>query len=154
MSVRNSKDVRKEKVETGQVIRNGDIQNEDQFVHSDDWRDADQAAVPPDVEPELTDEELRELDKTELERYRLKDRAFPDTMDEKAFIGVAGEIVEIIEPVSEASREAVLAQLLVAFGNMIGRGPHRKQAGIHRLNEFAVLVGETAIARKGTSSNR
>ena len=103
------------------------------------------------AEVELTDDELRELDKAELERYRLKDRPFPSPMSEEAFIGVAGEIVKIIQPVSEPSREAILAQFLVAFGNMIGRGPHRKQAGIHRLNEFAVLVGQTAIARKGTS---
>jgi hypothetical protein len=100
---------------------------------------------------EVTDEELNELDSAELERYRIKDRPFPAPMGEEAFYGIAGEIVGIIKPVSEASREAILAQLLVAFGNMIGRGPHRKQAGIHHLNEFTVLVGETAIARKGTS---
>jgi Bifunctional DNA primase/polymerase, N-terminal len=101
--------------------------------------------------PEITDEELAELDKAELERYRVKDRPFPEPMGEDAFHGICGEIVRIIEPVSEASREAILAQLLVSFGNLIGRGPHKKQAGVHHLNEFSVLVGETAIARKGTA---
>jgi hypothetical protein len=100
---------------------------------------------------ESSDEELAELDKAELERYRLKDRPFPEPMGEDAFHGICGEIVRIIEPVSEASREAILAQLLVSFGNLIGRGPHKKQAGAHHLNEFSVLVGETAIARKGTA---
>jgi hypothetical protein len=102
-------------------------------------------------EREVTDQELNDLDKAELERYHLKDRPFPAPMANDAFHGVAGQIVRIIQPVSEASPEAILAQLLVAFGNMIGRGPHRKQAGIHHLNEFTVLVGETATARKGTS---
>jgi hypothetical protein len=102
-------------------------------------------------EHEVTDEELSELDKAELERYHFKDRPFPLPMANDAFYGVAGDIVGIIQPASEASREAILAQLLVAIGNLIGRGPHRKQAGIHHLNEFTVLVGETATARKGTS---
>jgi hypothetical protein len=103
------------------------------------------------AEHEVTDEELSALDKAELERYRFKDRPFPPPMTDDAFYGVAGDIVRIIQPASEASREAILAQLLVATGNLIGRGPHRKQAGIHHLNEFTVLVGETATARKGTS---
>ncbi len=82
-------------------------------------------------EHEITDEELSEFEKPEIERYRLKDRPFPASKGEAAFQGIAGEIVRIIEPVSEASREAILSQLLVALGNMIGRGPHLKQAGIH-----------------------
>jgi hypothetical protein len=100
---------------------------------------------------ELTDEELKLCEKTELERYRIKDRPFPKPMAEEAFYGLAGDVVRIIEPHSEASREAILAQFLVALGNDLGRGPHRKQAGIHHLNEFAVLVGETSMGRKGTS---
>ena len=101
--------------------------------------------------PQLTDEQLLELDKTELERYHLRDRPLPAPMAEEAFHGIAGVVVRIIEPESEASREAILAQLLVSIGNRIGRGPHRKQSGVHHLNEFAVLVGETATGRKGTS---
>jgi hypothetical protein len=108
-------------------------------------------AVTESATPEVTDEELAELDKAALERYRLKDRPFPVPMGQDAFYGVCGDIVRIIEPVSEASREAILAQLLVALGNVIGRGPHCKQASFHYLNEFAVMVGETAIARKGTA---
>jgi hypothetical protein len=102
-------------------------------------------------EPELTDEELTALHTVELERYQFKERSFPEPMGEEAFYRIAGEIVGIISPVSEASREATLVQFLVAFGNLIGRGAHRKQAGIHHLNEDTVIVGETAIARKGSS---
>jgi hypothetical protein len=105
----------------------------------------------PATAPELTDEELKELDKSQLERYRIKDRLFPAPMAQEAFYGIAGEVVRIIEPNSEASREAILAQFLVEIGNELGRGPHRKQAGIHHLNEYVVLVGETSVGRKGTS---
>ena len=108
-------------------------------------------AIETTPEPELTDEQLKELHATELERYQFKERCFPEPMGEEAFYGIAGEIVSIIAPVSEASREATLAQFLVAFGNLLGRGAHRKQAGIHHLNEDTVIVGETAIARKGSS---
>jgi Protein of unknown function (DUF3987) len=104
-----------------------------------------------EIEPELTDEQLKALHDTELERYRFKDRRFPTAMGEEAFYGVAGEIVGIISPFSEASREATLSQFLVAFANLLGRSAHRKQAGIHHLNEDTVIVGETAIARKGSS---
>lgn len=101
--------------------------------------------------PELTDEELKELEKAQLERYRLKDRPFPTPMSDEAFYGVAGDIVHIIEPHSEASREAILGQLLVEIGNEVGRGSHCKQASIHHLNEYVVLVGETSFGRKGTA---
>jgi hypothetical protein len=41
-----------------------------------------------------------------------------------AFTGLAGEIVHAIEPHSESDPLAVLAQLLVCFGSVIGRGAH------------------------------
>jgi hypothetical protein len=100
---------------------------------------------------DISDEELATLNANEMERYKFKDRRFPTPMGEEAFIGIAGEIVNIIAPVSEASKEATLAQFLVGIGNLLGRGLHRKQAGIHHLNEDTVLVGDTAIARKGSS---
>jgi hypothetical protein len=72
-------------------------------------------------------------------------------MAEEAFRGIAGKIVNLIAANSELCREAILAQFLVAFGNLVGRGPHRRQGGIHYLNLFAVLVGDSGISRKGTS---
>ena len=41
-----------------------------------------------------------------------------------AFSGLAGEIVAAIEPHSESDPLAILAQLLVCFGSVIGRGAH------------------------------
>lgn len=57
-----------------------------------------------------------------------------------------------IAPHTEADPVALSVQFLVAFGNVIGRGPHfTVEATRHGLNLFAVLVGVTAKARKGTS---
>lgn len=72
-----------------------------------------------------------------------------------AFHGLAGSIVRKIAPHTEADPAAMLVQLLVAFGNCIGRGPHfRVEDTPHYANEFAVIVGKSAKARKGTSFNR
>ena len=69
-----------------------------------------------------------------------------------AFTGLAGEIVRAIEPHSESDPLAILAQLLVCFGSAIGRGAHYAvEATEHHANEFAVLVGPSAKARKGSS---
>ncbi len=75
------------------------------------------------------------------------------TMAPEAFHGPAGDFVRLAEPHTEADRVALLVQLLVAFGNVAGRGPHFKvEASRHGANLFAVFVGETAKARKGTSA--
>jgi hypothetical protein len=69
-----------------------------------------------------------------------------------AYGSLAGEIVRTIEPESEADPVALLVQLLIGFGSVIGRGPHvRVGAARHYTNEFGVLVGETSAGRKGTS---
>jgi len=79
----------------------------------------------------------------------------PLPMDSAAFHGLAGEIVRRIEPHTEADAGAMLIQLLVAFGNCVGRGPHfRVEDTEHHANEFAVIVGKSSKARKGTSFNR
>ena len=72
-----------------------------------------------------------------------------------AFHGIAGMIVQKIAPHTEADPAAMLIQLLVAFGNCVGRGPHfRVEDTPHFANENAVIVGKSAKARKGTSFNR
>jgi hypothetical protein len=69
-----------------------------------------------------------------------------------AFTGLAGEITRTIEPHSESDPLAILAQLLVCFGSSIGRGAHYAvEATEHHGNEFALLVGPSAKARKGSS---
>jgi hypothetical protein len=80
---------------------------------------------------------------------------WPDPLSKLAYHGLAGDIVRIIEPHSEAASEAILIQTLTAFGNIIGRGPfYLVEGDKHPTNLFCVLVGETAKGRKGTSWGR
>jgi len=70
----------------------------------------------------------------------------------EAFLGLAGDLIRVIEPHSEADAVALLVQFLAAFGNCVGRGPHIEiEADSHHTNLFGVLVGRSAKARKGTS---
>jgi hypothetical protein len=77
---------------------------------------------------------------------------WPAPLEEAGFFGLAGEIVRAIEPETEADPVAIHMQLLVAFGNLIGRsaygvvGPARHYCILHLL-----LIGESARARKGTA---
>ena len=66
--------------------------------------------------------------------------------------GLLGEIVSTVEPHTEADPAGLLVDLLVAFGNAVGPGPHFvADAARHPARLFAVLVGDTAKARKGTA---
>jgi hypothetical protein len=77
------------------------------------------------------------------------------TIDAAAYYGLAGEVVRTIEPHSEADPAALLIQFLAFYGNMIGRSPYYQvEADRHHANLFAVLVGDTSKARKGTSMGR
>jgi hypothetical protein len=77
------------------------------------------------------------------------------TMDLAAYHGLAGDVVRMIAPHSEADPVAILVQFLTAVGNAIGRGPYYQVEGDrHGPNLFGVLVGETAKGRKGTSWGR
>ena len=77
---------------------------------------------------------------------------WPERPKDEAFHGLVGEIVSVIEPHSEADPVALLVQLLVAFGSVVGRRAHfRVEADRHHTNLFAVLIGQTSKGRKGTS---
>lgn len=73
-------------------------------------------------------------------------------MANAAFQGLAGKIVRRIEPHTEADKVAILAQILVCFGNVIGRKRYWRVGGdLHYCNLFCCLAGDTSKARKGTS---
>jgi hypothetical protein len=77
---------------------------------------------------------------------------WPAPMDPAAFSGPAGEFVRAVGPHTEADPHGILVQLLVLFGNVIGRTAHwTVNNDIHYLNEFALLVGPTGKGRKGLS---
>lgn len=77
-------------------------------------------------------------------------KAYP-TLNEKALHGLAGEFVTTIYPHTEANKAALLVQMLVAFGNVIGRGPYYvAESTRHYTNLYALIVGATSAA-KGSS---
>jgi hypothetical protein len=76
-------------------------------------------------------------------------------LGDAALTGLPGEIVRAIGPTTEAHPAALLGQLLVAFGSMIGRTAHfQVEDDWHYLNEYLVLVGDSSKARKGVSWGR
>jgi hypothetical protein len=83
---------------------------------------------------------------------RADDSGWPRAMEDAAFHGLAGRIVRLLEPTVEADRVALLLHFLVAFGNACGSRPHmvlgRRR---HGTVLYAVVVGRTAKARKGTA---
>ncbi len=77
---------------------------------------------------------------------------WPEPPQGPAYHGLAGEIVAAIGPHTEADLIALLVQLLVVFGSLIGRTAHFVVEGSrHHANLFVVLVGLTSKGRKGTS---
>ena len=77
---------------------------------------------------------------------------WPSPPEEAAYQGMAGALVGAIAPHTEADPVAVLAQLLAAAGAVVGRGAYAVvEATRHHPNEFVVLVGDSAKARKGSS---
>jgi hypothetical protein len=77
---------------------------------------------------------------------------WPAAPEPLAYHGLAGAIVGRIAPHTEADPAAILTQLLVCCGAMIGRDAYfQVEATRHHPNEFLVLVGDSAKARKGSS---
>ncbi len=80
---------------------------------------------------------------------------YPVALARDAYHGLAGEIVTLIEPHTEADPAALLFQLLAGFGSIIGREAYTIAEGTrHHLNLFGVLVGMSSKGRKGTSWNQ
>jgi hypothetical protein len=77
---------------------------------------------------------------------------WPTPPDPVAYHGLPGQIVGKIAPHTEADPAAILTQLLVCCGALIGRDAHfQVEATRHHPNEFVVLIGDSAKARKGSS---
>jgi hypothetical protein len=77
---------------------------------------------------------------------------WPDPPDSAAYHGLGGDIVRAIESRSEADPAALLFQLLIAFGSIVGRRPHVRVGGsFQHANENVLLVGPTGAGRKGQS---
>jgi hypothetical protein len=76
-------------------------------------------------------------------------------MSEKALHGLVGDVVQTIDPHTEADPNAILLQFLIVGGALIGRKPFiRVDGSSHYPKLFCVLVGATSKGRKGTSLDR
>lgn len=77
---------------------------------------------------------------------------WPEALSPEALHGLAGDFVRAIEPHTEADSAALLLSSFVAFGNVVGRGPHFvADAAAHYTNLYAILVGRTSKGRKGSA---
>lgn len=76
---------------------------------------------------------------------------FPEA-DEAMFYGIAGQIVNSVDPYTEASKPAVLIHLLAGCGAMMGRGPYM-EAGFakHPPSVWGLVTGGTSLGAKGTA---
>lgn len=73
----------------------------------------------------------------------------------EALYGLAGEVLRLVSPHTEADETAILFQLLAAFGVAVGRSPYYLvESDKHHANLFVAVVGNTAKGRKGTSWGR
>jgi Bifunctional DNA primase/polymerase, N-terminal/Primase C terminal 1 (PriCT-1) len=80
---------------------------------------------------------------------------WPPPIDSCAYCGLAGEIVQAIGPHTERDPAALLVQILVAFGVLVGRTAYYPVEGDrHYSNLYLLLNGGTSKGRKGTSWGR
>ena len=114
-------------------------------------RMAIEAAREPDTEPTGAPD----ANASSTEATRNDPAPWPEPLAKEAYHGIIGEIVDLIEPQTEADPAAILLQTLVAFGATVGRGPHvRVEGDQHHAALYAIIVGESSKARKGTSWGR
>lgn len=75
-------------------------------------------------------------------------------LSRKALYGLAGDFVRTISPHTEADEAALLIQLLVGFGNVIGRSAYYIADGSnHHTNLYALIVGKTSAAKGSALSH-
>ena len=80
---------------------------------------------------------------------------WPAPAADAAYHGVAGDLVRLVGPHTEADPHALLAQGLIAAGNAMGPAPRMEVDGArHGTTLFAGIVGASGKGRKGTSWNR
>jgi hypothetical protein len=83
------------------------------------------------------------------------EKSWPLPPASEAYYGLAGDVVRLLGPASEADPVAILTQLLAGFGSIVGRSPYfQVEDDRHYGNEFFCLVGKTSRGRKGTSWGR
>jgi hypothetical protein len=80
---------------------------------------------------------------------------WPRPLGNDAYRTLAGAVVELIAPSTEADHAYLLISFLMMFGSVIGRSAYfTVEETRHYANEFALFVGYTGEARKGTAQDR
>lgn len=121
-------------------------------IHTAEGLDAVRAGITAAHEPEPADDGVTVQAEPESAR---EPAPWPAPLAKEAYHGILGEIVDLIEPQTEADPMAILLQTIVFFGATVGRGPYvRVESDQHHAALYAVIVGESAKARKGTSAGR
>lgn len=83
------------------------------------------------------------------------DQLLRPKLSDVALYGLPGDIVRKIVPETESHPAGLLVQTMMFFGNIIGRSAYYQvESTRHYANIFAVKVGVTSKARKGTGSDR
>src|SRR5215471_11309083 len=91
------------------------------------------------------------MDAEQFNKVLHASEGWPKPANSAAYHGLAGEIIERIEPHTEADPDVMLSVFLIQFGNLIGRRPHillSRQK--HHANNYLGVIGSSG-ARKGTS---
>ncbi len=107
-------------------------------------------------QPPLAADEVRGIAES-IARYPAMQDSPPTwpILDDAALHGLAGDVVRVIEPHTEADPVALLVSFVSEFGTMLNRGPHMILDGSpHPLLFWPVLVGQSSKSRKGTASRR
>jgi bifunctional DNA-binding transcriptional regulator/antitoxin component of YhaV-PrlF toxin-antitoxin module len=90
-----------------------------------------------------------------IEPARRREVPWPDPLGPEARIGIAGEVLDAVEPTTEGDPNAILLQLLASLGNLLGGGPHLViDEKRHPLKVWVLVVGATAGGKKGTGLGR
>lgn len=112
-----------------------------------------------DVDPEEIDRVFAEAEKVSTnmppiyQNDYVRDSKVWPILPEEGKYGLAWDVVQNVMPNTEADEAAILVSLLVLFGNMIGRKAFIRGGDEHYSNEFLLLVGNSAVGRKGTGYN-
>jgi hypothetical protein len=77
---------------------------------------------------------------------------WPAPLETAAYHGLAGEFVRVVSPASESDPASLLISFLVGVGSLVGRHVYYQvERDRHYCNLFALIVGATGHARKGSS---
>lgn len=95
-----------------------------------------------------------DVEAQEVSQQSRSERPWP-VLDDAALYGLAGDVVNTLNPHTEADPVGILVQFLTAFGNLIGNNAYYQvESDRHHAYLFSVHVGASAKGRKGTAGSR